>query len=444
MLACWLQKAVRCLILAGLLLPRLGLAGGPPPIIVVQPVSQNALLLGLVSFSVTASSGTTMSYQWYKDGSAISGATSSTYTILSVLGTSVGNYYVKVSNAGGWVLSDTATLNVVDAPPGIITQPESQTVVQGQNATLAVVASGAGPLSYQWFFNGTSLGATGTSATLTLLGVGANQAGAYQAVMANSLGSITSAVATLTVLVPPGIATQPQSQSVARGQNASFSVVASGTVPLSYQWYFNGSSLGFNNQTLTVDGAEPNKAGNYTVVVTNVAGSATSAVATLTVLLPPEITTQPQSQSVVRGQNASFSVVTSGSAPISYQWNFNGSALPGATTSALTLTNVGTTQAGGYTVLVTNSAGSVTSVVASLTVVLPTVTLSLNPTLALGSTGFTIQLSVPVGLTYVIQASSDFQTWTPIATNVATTGSATFTDAEATNNPTRFYRAVVP
>jgi hypothetical protein len=358
-LAGWLQKGARCLILAGLLQPKLGVAGGPPPVIILQPVSQNALLLGVVSFSVTASSGTTMSYQWYQDGSAIPSATSRIYTILSVLGSSSGNYYVKVSNAGGWVLSDNATLNVA-ASPGIITEPESQTVVEGQDATFAVVASGTGPLSYQWFFNGVSLGALGTNATLSILGVGTNQAGDYQAVMTNSLGSITSAVATLTVLVPP------------------------------------------------------------------------------------EITTQPQNTSVVRGQNASFSVEATGTAPISYQWNFDGSALPGATTSALTLTNVETTQVGGYTVLVTNSAGSVTSVVASLTVSLPTVTLSLNPTLALGSTGFTIQLSVPVGLTYVIQASGDFQTWTPIATNVATTASSTFTDAEATNNPSRFYRAVVP
>ena len=394
-----------------------------------------------------------MYYQWYKDGSVINGATSSSYTILSVLGSSAGNYYVKVSNAGGWVLSDNATLNV-DAPPGIITQPRSQTVILGQNASLSVVASGTGPLSYQWFLNGVSVGATGTNATLSLLGVTTNQAGGYTAVMANSMGSITSQVATLTVIVPPTITTQPQSLVVIQAQKATFSVVASGTAPFTYQWYFNGYVVG-NNQTLTVSGAQPNKAGNYTVVVSNSGGSVTSAVATLTVLMPPTITTQPQSQSVVLGLNASFSVVASGTAPLGYQWNFNGLPLPGATGSTLTLTNVQAAQAGGYSVLVTNIAGSDSSVSANLAVALPTVTLSLAAGSGLSSSGFTFQLSVPAGLTYVIQASSDFQTWTSLATNVAaagtnvltdavTTGSIVFTDTAAATNPIRFYRAVVP
>ena len=195
-----LRKAVAWAILAGLLLPSRSFATGPPPVIMVQPVSQNVPLWGYVTFSVTASSGTRMSYQWYLNGSAIYGANSSSYTIYSVLSLSAGNYCVQVSNSGGWVLSDNATLNVV-APPAIITQPQSQTVLRNQNATFSVVASGTGPLSYQWFFNGASLGMGGTNATLTLLNVKVSQAGAYMVVMTNSMGSVTSDVATLTVLV---------------------------------------------------------------------------------------------------------------------------------------------------------------------------------------------------------------------------------------------------
>lgn len=351
-----LQNVARCIMLLGLLLPGRSLAWGPPPVITVQPVSQNVPLLGVATFSVTASSGTTMTYQWFKNGGTISGATSSSYTILSILGTSAGNYYVKVSNAGGSVISDNATLNIV-APPAIITQPRSQTVVRGQDVSFSVVASGTGPLSYQWFFNGVSLGSAGTSATLTLINVRPDQAGSYTAVMTNSMGSITSAVATLTVMVPPKIITQPLGQTVVQGQDASFSVVASGT------------------------------------------------------------------------------------APLSYQWNFNGSPLAGATTSGLTLTNVQTAQAGSYTVVVTNAVGSVTSVVANLTVTLPRVTLSLNPGAGMSSNGFAFQLSVPAGLTYVIQASTDLRAWTPIATNVATSGTVVFTDTAASNYRQRFYRA---
>src|ERR1019366_5068480 len=168
-------------------------------------------------------------------------------------------------------------------------------------------------------------------------------------------GSVTSAVATLTVLVPPGITTQPQSLTVTQGQSASFSVVASGTAPLSYQWSLNGTALsGATSSTLTLTNVPTTYAGSYAVVVTNVAGSVTSAVATLTVLVPPGITTQPQSLTVTQGQSASFSVVASGTAPLSYQWSLNGTDLPGATSSTLTLNNVQPTDAGGrYAAVVT-------------------------------------------------------------------------------------------
>src|ERR1051325_11575562 len=89
-------KGLISAVLLGFLLPTASLASGPPPVITSQPQSQNVPLLGLVSFSVTASSGTTMTYQWYKNGAAIAGATSSTYTILTVLGSDSGTYYVRI------------------------------------------------------------------------------------------------------------------------------------------------------------------------------------------------------------------------------------------------------------------------------------------------------------------------------------------------------------
>src|ERR1019366_278359 len=213
------------------------------------------------------------------------------------------------------------------------------------------------------------------------------KAGSYTVVLTNLAGSVTSAVATLTVIVPPTITTQPESQTVALGQNASFSVTANGTAPLSYQWSFNGAALaGATSSTLPLNNVQTNKAGSYTVVVTNMAGSITSAVAPLTVLVPAGITNQPQSQTVVQGQNASFTVGASGTPPFSYQWSFNGAALAGATNSTLPLNNVQTNKAGSYTVVLTNLAGSVTSAVATLTVIVPP-TITTQPqsqTVALG------------------------------------------------------------
>jgi uncharacterized protein YjbI with pentapeptide repeats len=437
-----LQYFAGCLLLTGLFLARPCAALGPPPVITVQPSSQTVLYQGTATFSVTATSGTGMSYQWLKNSANISGATSSSYTIVNAQTTDAGTYSVTIVNGGGSTTSDPATLTV-DLPPTITTQPLSQTVTAGQNVTFSVAASSTTSLGYQWYFNGTALPGA-TSSTLSLGNVQTNNAGNYTVVVSNVAGSVTSGAATLTVNVPPGITTQPLSKTVTVGQNVIFSVAAGGTAPLSYQWSFNGAALsGATSSALTLSNVQTSIAGSYSVVVANVAGSATSAVATLTVYVPPGITSQPQSQTTIQGQNASFSVTASGTAPLSYQWNFNGAALSGATSSELTLSNVQTRIAGNYSVVVTNIAGSITSAAATLIVTNPVVALSFPVGAAMASDGFTFQLSVPVGSTYVILASTDLQAWTPIATNVAATATVVFTDSAAASHPNRFYQAIV-
>jgi hypothetical protein len=382
-----------------------------------------------------------MTYQWLKNGADISGATSSNYTIVNVQTTDQGSYSVLIVNGGGSVTSSSATLTVI-VPPTITTQPQNQTATQGQSASFSVLASGTAPLGYQWYLNGTALSGD-TAAALNLSNVQTTDAGSYTVVVSNSGGSVTSSAATLTVYVPPTISTQPLSQTVAAGQSATFSVVAGGTPPLGYQWYFNGTALsGATSSALILSNVQTNNAGSYTVVVSNGGGSVTSATATLTIYVPPTITTQPLSQAMTQGQNASFSVVASGTAPLSYQWIFNGAALSGATSSALTLSNVQTSVAGSYSVLVTNLAGSVTSAAATLTVTDPSLTLSIPNGAGMASGGFTFQLSVAGGSTCVIWASPDLQTWTPIATNAVTNGSIVFTDTAAAGYATRYYRAV--
>jgi hypothetical protein len=225
-------------------------------------------------------------------------------------------------------------------------------------------------MTYQWRKNGTNI-LSATQNTYTISPVQAGDAGAYSVKVTNAGGSVTSANPTLTVLVPPEITTQPQSQAVANKDNVSFSVVASGSTPLSYQWSLNGAPVPGPGSTLALGKVNGSDAGSYRVVVANSLGSVTSVVATLTVNAPPFITTQPQNQTAVAGQNASFSVAAIGLGTLSYQWGFNGTTLTGATNSALTSTNVQPTNAGSYTVVVSNYEGSVTSVVATLTVNVP-------------------------------------------------------------------------
>jgi len=171
---------------------------------------------------------------------------------------------------------------------------------------------------------------------------------------------------------PPAITGQPQSQTVATGASASFTVTATGTAPLSYQWKFNNSDVaGATSPTLTLSNVQAANAGSYTVVVSNAGGSVTSSSATLTVTrpsAPPSITQQPQAQTVDAGANVTFTVVATGDAPLSYQWKFNGVDIPGATTPVLSLSSVQASNAGSYSATVSNPAGSVTSAAALLSV----------------------------------------------------------------------------
>jgi Immunoglobulin domain/Immunoglobulin I-set domain len=172
----------------------------------------------------------------------------------------------------------------------------------------------------------------------------------------------------------PEITTQPTNQTVSVGQTAAFSVAATGTAPLQFQWQKNSKAItgatGSNYTTpATVSG---DNGSSFTVVVTNAAGSMTSHAATLTVSagpVAPQITTQPANQTVTVGQTATFSVAATGNAPLQFQWRKNGTAIAGATGSSYTTpATVSGDNGSSFTVVVTNAAGSMTSRAAALTV----------------------------------------------------------------------------
>src|SRR5439155_170670 len=184
--------------------------------------------------------------------------------------------------------------------------------------------------------------------------------------------------------VAPAITTQPASQTVSAGQTATFTVAATGTAPVSYQWQNNGTALGAATAaSYTTPATTASDNGDqFTVVVSNAAGSMTSRAATLTVnavLVAPTITTQPASQTVTAGQRATFTVTATGTAPLSYQWQKNGTAIGAATAASYTTPATTASDSGAqFTVVVSNTAGSVTSNAAALTVnsapVAPTIT----------------------------------------------------------------------
>ena len=308
--------------------------------------------------------------------------------------------------------------------PTILVQPQPQTVSQGSNATFNVTAAGSAPLSYQWLFNGTNIGAA-TGSAYTVSNAQPANAGFYSVMVSNSLGTNASSNALLTVIVPPTITNQPQSLTVNQGSNATFTVAATGTAPFSYQWLFNSNNIsGATGSSYTRTNAQPGDAGNYSVIVSNSAGAATSSNAVLTVNqlpTPPSITTPPQSLTVGQGSNAIFSVTASGSTPFSYQWLFNGTVLAGGTSSNYTVLNSQPSNAGPYSVIVTNLYGAVTSSAAQLTVILPPI-ISVQPVSQFTAVSNSVTFSVGIS-----QGDSPTYQWRQNGTPISGATQSSFT-----------------
>ena len=257
------------------------------------------------------------------------------------------------------------------AAPTITTQPQDATIFSGQTATLTVVASGSS-LSYQWY-QGTS-GDTSTlvgtdSDSFTTPSLTADTS--YWVRVSNPGGNVDSDTATITVQGAPTITTQPQDQTIASGQTATLTVVASGS-SLSYQWYqgISGDTstpVGTNSDSFTTPALTTDT--SYWVRVSNLGGNADSNTATVTVQGAPTITTQPQDTTIFSGQTADLSVVASGSS-LSYQWyqgNTGDISVPAGTDSA-SFTTPALTADTSYWVRVSNLAGSIDSDTATVTV----------------------------------------------------------------------------
>jgi hypothetical protein len=237
----------------------------------------------------------------------------------------------------------------------------------------------------------------------------------------------------------PAIVLQPQDTAVKQGENAMFSVTAENNpAALSYFWRFEGVNIpGATGSSYTIQKAQPAHEGEYSVVITNVSGIVTSTPALLTVYAPPYIASQPVDQTVAAGEDALFEVTGGGTEPFHYQWRFNGNPIEDETGPTLAIPLAMNTHQGGYSVIITNVAGAVTSSVANLTVTytaLPQIT-GVN---VLPDNAINLEFVGGPGA-FIIEASPDLAVWTNRASVVTTNG--TFSYQDATSGGTQlFYR----
>lgn len=477
--------------------------GTTPAGIVSQPISLTNAAGSNISFSVATSGTPPLAYQWYFNSVPIAGATGASCSINNIQSNNIGLYNAVVSNAYGIVVSSNAALAVTASAPAFLLQPTNAQAMAGSQVSFSGAATGTSPINYQWLHNGIAIpGATNTSLTLspvqlsdggnyalaatnpvgsavstnaylltfttadlgaaldssaitwsvpdvpwfpetntTHSGISAAQSGIISDSQRSTLQAVVTGPATIVywwkvncdsfwdslafsinssnqtsitgtvdwqpatnylgagsqtvqwtlypvygdfaggtgwvdqVQLTPGgtaatVVSQPASLTTKAGNTVSFSIRAIGTPPLSYQWQLNGTNLpGATNSGLSLTNIQSANAGIYSATASNDYGFATSSNASLVITnSSPVITSQPSSHSCVMSSDTAFKVTVQGTSPLSYQWQFNGTPILGATSSTLSLTGLSPTNAGAYSVIITNSVGAATSAVAMLEV----------------------------------------------------------------------------
>jgi hypothetical protein len=242
------------------------------------------------------------------------------------------------------------------AAPVVVSQPAALAVNATSNAAFFAAVTGAGPLGYQWRKDGVNLPGA-TAATLNLLNVQTNQAGAYSVVITNAYGSVTSTVAVLTVnqLVQTTTFGTLAGKRVDDGPFALTASASSG-LPVSY-----ASS---DPLVATVSGSTVTITGIGSTTITAIQGGNAVFLAAANVSqvlsvsgIPPSVATGAAAQFVSGGAGATFNVTATGPGPLSYQWYKNGAPISGANASLYTISNAQQTDSAIYSVVVTNSFG---------------------------------------------------------------------------------------
>lgn len=296
---------------------------------------------------------------------------------------------------------DPASGNLIVTPmqvvlsPTIADHPADRTAIVGETIALNGSATGIQPITYQWQFNGGNISG-GTLPTLNLTRVTLAAEGEYTLIATNPHGSVTSRVARVTVMEPPGVRIDPAFVDVRAGTTVTLEAIATGTAPLTFSWEFEGRPIpDATGPTLTIPNAQQSAAGFYRVTARNAVGAATSPAALVRINpSSPIIVNGPAGRSVAAGSAVELSVQAVGSAPMAYEWRRNDQPIPGATGPTLSISNAQAAQAGVYTVRISNSAGFALSNPATLEVLPAAPVIVLQPADSAVRSGSEVALTV--------------------------------------------------
>ena len=455
---------------------------GTPPSISQQPTNLVVILGQPAAFSAIASGSTPLAYQWRFLRANIGGATNSTYSLANSLTNNAGDYTVVVTNSLGSITSSVAALTVncslttpVNGAGTVTPTPNPEGYSPGTSVLLTATpntghaftgwsgdASGSNnPVNIVMLTN-RAITATFVNTNTDIFLDNTNSEVAYSGAWSTGTSSLdkylsdyrfanTAAGGTLTATYRPSIGNDgyydvyiwyPQGPN--RATNAPWSVVFSGSsTNVAVDQTINGGAWRL------IAAAKPFATGtNGYVRLSNDTGFSGKVVMAdgvrLTYVGPlnsaPSISTQPQPQIVKLGSNVLFSVTASGTPTPGYQWQFNGSPISGATSSIYIRSNAQFADAGNYSVLVTNIAGSPGSSNAALTV-LPLAPMWFQAITPLPDGRMTLVVTGEPGYAYSVDYSTNLAMWQQITNLMNTNGTSSFTDHSATNSDAGFYRA---
>ena len=253
----------------------------PPPSLTLSPAPQSVISGSALILSAIAQGTPAPLYQWIKDGSLISGATLSTYSLEHSTVSDSGSYQVIAWNINGTVTSGSASVTILE-PPEVTLSTGSLTLNNGDSLTLSASVTGTPPFTFQWRKNGSPI-TDGTTASLSILSVQPTDTGSYDVLVSNVAGTTTSASSQVYVNPALTIISQPASLTALPGSQVTFSVTASGNSELFYQWYKDGIAIhGATQRQYTISTMTQTFTGVYHVSVRDFSTEATSARAALT------------------------------------------------------------------------------------------------------------------------------------------------------------------